>query len=189
MSDQSPYLTGKLLLAMPSMTDPRFERAVIFLCIHDDQGAMGIMINSEKREVSFDSLLDQVGIKSDINIDVGLPVMNGGPVDQSRGFMLHGSDFAQADTIKINDRFSVTGTIDALKDIVKGDGPENLIFALGYAGWSAGQLDRELQDNAWLVVDPDPAIIFAQDHTEKWARAISTLGIDPAMLSGAAGRA
>lgn len=183
------YLTGKLLLAMPSMSDTRFERAVIFICVHDENGAMGLVINNTLPEISFDSLLDQVGIKSDIEVDLSMQVMSGGPVEQARGFMLHTSDFSQADTIRINDNYSVTGTVDALRDVAEGKGPDDLLFALGYAGWEAGQLEKELQDNAWLVVDPDPAIIFAEEHDEKWTRAIATLGFDPAMLSGAAGSA
>ncbi|MCB1531999.1 MAG: YqgE/AlgH family protein [Alphaproteobacteria bacterium] len=187
--NKNAYLTGKLLLAMPSMSDPRFHKAVIFICVHDEQGAMGLVVNHDLPHLSFDGLLDQLGIASDIHVNVSLPVMSGGPVESARGFMLHTNDFNQKDTIKIDERFSVTGTLDALADVAAGKGPENMLFILGYAGWSAGQLDQEIQDNAWLVVDPDPEIIFAKDPEIKWEKAVSTLGFDPVMLSGDAGHA
>ena len=191
-ADTSPYLVGKLLLATPSMGDPRFRKSVIFICAHDENGAMGLVINHRLPGLEFQSILEQMKITSDIKVDLealSLPVMSGGPVETGRGFLLHGNDFKHHETIKVDDDYGVTGTIDALKAVVKGEGPEKLLFILGYAGWEAGQLDEELQQNSWLVCDPDPSVIFHETNDEKWAMAFNTLGFDPSMLSGDVGRA
>lgn len=191
-SEESLYLVGKLLLAMPSMSDPRFQRSVIFICAHDEHGAMGLVINQHAPEVVFGDLLKQLDIASDIQVDLkalNLPVMRGGPVDAGRGFLLHGSDFKQDETIPLGGDFAVTGTLDAIKAIASGTGPEQLLFILGYAGWSAGQLDSEIQHNSWLVAEPNPDLIFGDIKADKWTQAVSSLGFDPAMLSGEAGRA
>ncbi len=184
------YLTGKLLLAMPSMSDTRFERAVIFICAHDEQGAMGLVINNALRDVAFTDMLEQIDLISDIKIDLSkFPVMNGGPVDSDRGFLLHSHEYSKDDTVNVNDEYGVTGTIDALREVVGGDGPDKMLFILGYAGWSAEQLDQELQQNAWLVADADPSLIFDTPLEEQWMSAVRALGVEPAMLSSAAGRA
>lgn len=184
------YLTGKLLLATPAIADPRFERAVIFMCTHDEQGAMGFMVNHTMPEINFDRIIEQTGLTSDIEVDISkINVLSGGPVEESRGFLLHSKDFKQKDTIQIDHNYSVTGTVDALKDLIQGKGPDQMLFVLGHAGWSAGQLDREIQDNSWLVVDPTPELIFDTAVGDKWTGALKLLGIDPAMLSTAAGRA
>ena len=189
-TDNRHYLTGRLLLAMPAMGDPRFHKAVIYLCAHDENGAMGLVINHTLPGVDLGQLLAQLNIKPDEIINqVKQPVMSGGPVETARGFVLHSNDFEQSDTIKIDDDFSVTGTIDALRAIAGGHGPQKMLFILGYAGWGQGQLDEEIQQNAWLVADPDPALIFDADAEGKWTRAVQKLGIDPGMLSGEAGRA
>lgn len=188
----SPYLSGKLLLAMPGMTDPRFARAVIFLCAHDANGAMGIVINQTMPDVKFGELLSQIKTSSPLELPKNIPavpVMRGGPVEMARGFLLHGGDYKKPDTIKVDEQFGVTGTVDALKDIAAGKGPEKMVFALGYAGWSAGQLDKELQENAWLSIDADAEIVFKTPPKDKWDRAFKKLGVDPGMLSAAAGRA
>lgn len=186
------YMTGRLLLAMPGMGDPRFHKAVIYVCAHDENGAMGLMINSVLPGVDLSELLSQ------LDIDVGseikekssdMPVLSGGPVETARGFVLHSSDFCQDDTIEINDKVGVTGTIDALKAIASGKGPEQMLFLLGYAGWSKGQLDQEIQQNAWLITDADSELIFAATPEEKWDLAVKKLGVDPAMLSAVAGSA
>ncbi|MGB4056465.1 MAG: YqgE/AlgH family protein [Alphaproteobacteria bacterium] len=192
MDKNSNSLVGKLLLAMPGMGDPRFYRAVIFMCAHDDKGAMGLVINHTLAGVEFKNLLEQLSFSSDIKIDLSkfsIPVMAGGPVEGARGFILHSHDFKQRDTMAVGDDYAITGTIEALKDIATGHGPNRLLFLLGYAGWGPGQLDKEIQDNAWLVVDPDPALIFDAVPEEKWVRAIQKLGVDPAMLSSQSGRA
>jgi len=189
---QASYLTGKLLLAMPAIGDQRFHRSVIFMAAHDENGAMGLVINSDLPELGFENLLDQLGISSKIEVDLknlNLPVMSGGPVEKSRGFLLHTTDFHQKETIPVDDDFSITGTIDALTKVAKGNGPDHALFILGYAGWTAGQLEQELQKNAWLVLDSDPALVFHEKTGDKWNMAIDKLGIDPAMLSGEIGRA
>lgn len=185
-------LTGKLLLAMPNMTDPRFHRAVIFMCTHDDNGAMGLVVNKKLAGIQFGHLLEQLKIISDITIDrskSSIPVMAGGPVEESRGFILHSMDFKQPDTVIIDETYGVTGTIEALRTIAVGQGPGKMMFLLGYAGWGSGQLEQEIQDNAWLVVEPDQEIIFDLAHDEKWTRSVQKLGFDPAMLSSEVGRA
>ncbi len=189
---QGHYLAGKLLLAMPSVGDPRFHRAVIFMCAHDENGAMGLVINHKMPDIDFSELVGQLKFESDIKIDLSklnFPVMCGGPAESARGFMLHSSDFIRDDTMKVDSSYGVTGTIDALKEVARGAGPKDLVFALGYAGWEAGQLDSELQQNAWLVVEPDHALVFEGDPEDKWTRAVNKLGIDPAMLSSISGSA
>ncbi|MDB2682829.1 YqgE/AlgH family protein [Alphaproteobacteria bacterium] len=185
-------LAGRVLLAMPMLGDPRFNKAVILVCAHDENGAMGLVVNHRLPGVDFQELLDQLKIPTDIEVDlknVVLPIFAGGPVEGSRGFLLHSTEYRQKDTIDIDDRFAVTGTIEALQHIVHGDGPDDILFILGYAGWTAGQLEQEIKDNAWLVSDPDPEVIFHQNHDEKWDMAARKMGIDPAMLSVEAGRA
>lgn len=189
---QSEYLVGKLLLATPTMGDPRFKKSVIFICAHDEHGAMGLVINNRLPGLEFHGILDQMKLTSDITVDLealSIPVMSGGPVEKGRGFLLHGNDFEQDQTIKVDDHYGVTGTIDALKAIAQGEGPKKVLFALGYAGWDAGQLDEELQQNSWLVCDPDPSVIFHDTYDRKWDMAFAKLGFDPAMLSGDIGRA
>lgn len=186
------YLAGKLLLAMPNLGDPRFNRAVIFLCAHDENGAMGLVINHVLPGLEFKDLLKQLKIASDIQINLEslhIPVLTGGPVEGSRGFLLHTSEFKQKDTITIATGYGVTGTLDALKEVARGNGPEKLLFILGYAGWGAGQLEQEIQSNAWLVADPNPDIIFGSKPDQKWDRAVQALGITPGMLSHSAGHA
>jgi putative transcriptional regulator len=189
---EGAWLTGRLLLAMPGMGDSRFHKAVIFMCAHDENGAMGLVINHVLPGVDLAQLLAQLNIEVDNAAEersAQIPVMSGGPVESARGFVLHGNDFAQGDTIRIDNHLSVTGTIDALRAIAGGEGPQRMLFILGYSGWGAGQLDREIQDNAWLVADADPEIVLSLRPEEKWDKAAARIGVDPAMLSGAAGRA
>jgi putative transcriptional regulator len=192
--DNGNYLAGKVILAMPAMGDVRFHRAVIFLCAHDSKGAMGLVINHRLPGLDLMQLLGQMNIRAEdappsAPLADSLPVMSGGPVESARGFILHSTDFLQADTIKINDDFSITGTVDALRAVANGRGPKRMLFILGYAGWSAGQLDREIQDNAWLIADAAPDLVFGAPPDEKWDRTVKMLGVNPAMLSGEGGHA
>jgi putative transcriptional regulator len=193
MNSNSEYsLTGKLLLAMPGLGDPRFYRAVIFMCAHDEKGAMGLVINHVLPGIAFSSLMDQLKISSDIKFDMNkfkTPVMCGGPVEGVRGFILHSRDFTQKDTVPVGDFYGITGTVEALRAIATGSGPDQLLFILGYAGWGPTQLDQEIQDNSWLVCDPDPGIIFQADPAEKWELAVQKLGFNPGRLSSESGRA
>ena len=189
------FLVGKLLLAMPSMADTRFHKAVIFMCAHDDKGSMGLVINHPMPDVEFTQLVAQLNVGDDgvASLDntplSDLPVMSGGPVESGRGFVLHSSDFSQRDTVRVHGGIHVTGTIDALREIVQGRGPEQMLFALGYAGWDAGQLEREIQENTWLITDATPDLVFDIDAAKKWDCAVQRMGVNPVMLSGVSGRA
>jgi putative transcriptional regulator len=190
------YLDGQLLIAMPVMGDPRFERSVIYMCAHSSEGAMGIIVNRPAGSIDFPGLLVQLDIiqKAD---QIALPehaesmqVLKGGPVDTGRGFVLHSSDFFIEDaTLNIDDGICLTATVDILKAIAKGTGPKHAILALGYAGWAPGQLENEIQHNGWLHCDADADLIFGDDVDDKYLRALRKIGIDPGMLSNEAGHA
>ena len=197
--DHSPdagYLDGQLLIAMPVMGDPRFERSVIYMCAHSPEGAMGIIVNRPAGSIDFPGLLVQLDIikRGD---QIALPetaetmkVLKGGPVDTGRGFVLHSSDFFIRDaTLNIDDGICLTATVDILKAIAEGTGPKHAILALGYAGWAPGQLETEIQDNGWLHCDADPDLVFGGDVEEKYLRALRKIGIDPGMLSNESGHA
>lgn len=189
-------LEGHLLIAMPGMTDERFMRAVIYICSHSADGAMGIVINKPASDLRLPDLLVQLGIISDddaIRLPGALermPVLMGGPVETSRGFVLHSPDYrvAQA-TLPVDRKICLTATIDILRAMARGDGPRDAVLALGYAGWSPSQLENEIQRNGWLNCPADPAVVFEQDAHEKYDRALRLLGIDPALLSSSAGHA
>jgi putative transcriptional regulator len=189
------YLDGQLLIAMPSMTDPRFNRAVIYLCAHSAEGAMGLIINQRAPHITLSRLLEQLDItvvgSRPVAILVGsMAVHVGGPVETSRGFVLHSADYFAADsTLQINESVYLTATIDILKAIAKGSGPDKAILALGYAGWAPGQLEREIQANGWLNCPADSEIVFDANIEAKYNRALARLGINPSYLVGAAGRA
>jgi putative transcriptional regulator len=185
-SDSS--LTGHLLVAMPQMADSRFARSVVYLCAHSAEGAMGLVVNRLIDSLSFDSLLDQLGLEADAGA-IDLPVHFGGPVESSRGFVLHSADYVQDSTLVIDDDIALTATIDVLKAIAKGDGPRQCVLALGYAGWAAGQLDAEIQKNGWLIAPPDEHIVFELDDAQKWTGALNKIGVDPSLLSSKAGHA
>jgi len=190
------YLDGQLLIAMPVMDDPRFERSVIYLCAHSSEGAMGIIVNRPAGSIDFPGLLVQLDIikKSD---QIKLPenaesmkVLKGGPVETGRGFVLHSSDFfIENSTLPIDDGICLTATLDVLKAIAKGDGPNSALLALGYAGWAPGQLETEIQENGWLHCSADPDLIFGGDLVHKYERALKKLGIHAGMLSSEAGHA
>lgn len=183
------YLTGKMLLAMPSMMDPRFFRSVIYLCAHSEDGAMGIIINHPLEGVEFKELMEQLELPTpDVTLEE--PVHFGGPVETGRGFVLHSTDYLRDGSLPINEDLALTGTTDILKDIADGNGPKKHIFVLGYAGWGPGQLETEIQENTWLNMDADAEIIFSGGNTSnKWEKALQRLGINPAMLSDQAGHA
>lgn len=187
--DDSLHLNGKLLIAMPGMGDPRFERSLVFLCAHSADGAMGLIVNKPRSEVRFGDLLEQLNIpRSPSAADIR--VHFGGPVENGRGFVLHSADYAaNAATLKVDGRFGMTATLDVLHDLAQGRGPGQSLLALGYAGWGPGQLEREIGRNGWLTCDADPAIVFGASDGGKWAQALRSLGVDPLVLSAAAGRA
>ena len=191
-NEKSPFLKGKLLLAMPTLGDPRFHRAVIFMCAHDENGAMGLVISHVLPGLDFTDIIEKIQIPGETkNVleELEIPVYGGGPVETSRGFLLHSPDFQQKDTIKISESFSITGTVDALKAIASGKGPQNMLFLLGYAGWGAGQLDSEMQQNAWLTVEADVELVFVLNPKDKWEAGLKKIGVHPSMLSSLSGRA
>jgi putative transcriptional regulator len=190
MSDNDNHLTGKLLIAMPALGDPRFHHAVILICAHDETGAMGLVLNHPMPSVTFETLLEQTELLNKTPKEaLNMAVLCGGPVDPARGFILHGGEPMAEDAIKIDERYHVAGTLEALETLAKGEAPMPCKFILGYAGWSAGQLDNEIQDNAWLVAEADEDLVFDDDFEATWQKTLDRLGIDPAMLSAAAGRA
>lgn len=184
----SGYLTGQLLIAMPQMTDPRFERTVIYICAHTADGAMGLVVNREIEALTFPDLLKQLSIDAEV-IDDKIQVLFGGPVETGRGFVLHSSDYVQNTTMLVDKRVGLTATMEVLKDIASGNGPKLNILALGYAGWGPGQLDAEIQANGWLSVPADDELVFDPDLDKKWERALAKIGVDFSMLSGQAGHA
>jgi putative transcriptional regulator len=180
-------LTGQLLVAMPHMADPRFARSVVYLCAHSGEGAMGLMVNRLIDSLTFESLLEQLGVEASVPAD--MPVHFGGPVESSRGFVLHTTDYLQDSTLLIDDEIALTATIDVLKAIATGEGPKQRVLALGYAGWAAGQLDAEIQANGWLLVPADLDLVFGNDNGAKWARSLAKIGVDLTLLSSEAGHA
>ncbi len=181
-------LTGQLLVAMPAIGDPRFERTVIYLCAHGPEGAMGLVVNRLLDNLTFPDLLRQLNIDAD-GIDDRIEVHFGGPVDSGRGFVLHSADFQQDSTMVVDDEIALTATVDILRAIADGRGPFRSMLALGYAGWGPGQLDGEILANGWLSVPADSDLVFGPDQDSKWERAMAKVGIDPLLLSGDAGHA
>ena len=188
LDDTENYMSGHLLVAMPSMEDPRFARTVIYLCAHSAEGAMGLVVNQVLDSLSFPDLLDQLDIET-ASMDDGTPIHFGGPVESGRGFVLHSADYVQETTLVVDGDIALTATVDILKAIAEGSGPSRSLLALGYAGWGPGQLDSEIKANGWLQVAPDDDLVFGPEFDSKWERAIAKLGIDPSMLSGQAGNA
>jgi putative transcriptional regulator len=190
------YLKGQLLVAMPLMTDRRFARSVIYMCAHSDDGAMGLIINHRADHINFPDLLERLGI-APRNAEDGISndilerqVHVGGPVETGRGFVLHSADYYVTEsTLPIDQEVSLTASIDILKAIASGEGPARSILALGYAGWSAGQLESEIQANGWLNCPADPDLVFDPDLEGKYVRALAKIGVDPSHLVSDAGHA
>jgi putative transcriptional regulator len=184
----SGYFAGQMLIAMPQMRDARFARSVVYLCAHTKEGAMGLVVNRLFNSLSFPELLDQLTIPATPLCDQ-VRIHFGGPVEAGRGFVLHSNDYMQETTLMVDDEVGLTATIDVLKAIAEGRGPSRYLLALGYAGWSAGQLDSEIRDNAWLSVQSDVDLLFGGDIDGKWQRAIAKIGVDFINLSASAGHA
>lgn len=190
------YLEGQMLIAMPGMPDKRFEKAVIYLCAHSADGAMGLMLNRPSDDLRFVDLLTRLKIVPN-DAATGFPqsarnmiVLNGGPVESGRGFVLHSDDETEDyASVAITGNIRLSASLDILHAIAKGHGPRRAAFALGYAGWSAGQLETEIQTNGWLSCPADPSIVFDHQFDTKYHRALGLLGIDPVMLSHEAGHA
>src|SRR6476620_10067681 len=190
------FLDGQMLIASPGMQDERFARSLIYVCAHSSEGAMGIVVNQPAPHVSFADLLVKLDVipaadKIQLPSTAGdVTVLKGGPVETERGFVLHSADFfIENSTLPIDEGVCLTATLDILKAIARGAGPASAILALGYAGWSPGQLESELQHNGWLHCSADPELIFGTDVSAKYDRAMQTIGIRPGMLSSDVGHA
>ena len=182
------YLTGQLLIAMPQMLDERFAKSVIYMCAHNDDGAMGLVVNKVLENINFPDLLQQLDLSPTVS-GKDIRVHFGGPVEAGRGFVLHTADYVHDATMVVDDRIALTATTDILRDIAGGDGPQNSLLALGYAGWGPGQLDAEIQANGWLSLDADDNLVFGVDPASAWRGSLAKMGIDVSMLSGDAGHA
>jgi putative transcriptional regulator len=183
------FLTGAALIAMPGIGDPRFERAVILICEHDEEHAMGLVVNRPLDGVSSPDLLERLGVAAEDAPDE--PVLIGGPVERERGFVVHTDDYLSADSSTlIGDGLALTATRDVLEAMADPSRrPRRALLALGYSGWGAGQLEREIRENVWLTCDPDEALVFSQDYDLKWSMALARLGVSAERLSGQSGRA
>lgn len=194
MSD-STKLEGQLLVAMPKMGDARFEKTVIYLCAHSNEGSMGFIINRPLETPKPQDFLTQLNIVSENEIDkiptelVNGALYSGGPVEPGRGFVLHTPEYEGQSTIKVSKDVFLTATLEILREIAVGRGPEKYALALGYSGWSAGQLEDEISSNGWLVTNADANIIYSDDHGTKYNYTMNQMGIDPALLSADAGHA
>jgi len=177
MSGSSPAATlvGRFLVAAPSMPDERFQKSVVFICKHDDDGALGIIVNNTVDDLPLGQVYKQLGLEAADNA-AAQPVLFGGPVETSRGLVLHSADYKREETLLIEGGMALTASLEILKDMAGGSGPKQAWLALGHSGWAPGQLDREMQDNAWLVVDGDTALVFDPDFDAKWQRALDRLG-------------
>ncbi|MCS5599544.1 MAG: YqgE/AlgH family protein [Rhodospirillales bacterium] len=188
ISQDGSYVTGQLLIAMPGMRDERFAKSVIYMCAHSEEGAMGLVLNQRLDSLTFAELISQLEL-DEKHLSRDVPVHFGGPVESGRGFVLHTSDYQQDATLEVVNGVALTATVEILKAIAQGKGPQKSLLALGYAGWGPGQLDMEIRANGWLQVPSDSEIIFDIEPDTKWERAIERLGIDPRMLSDDVGHA
>jgi len=184
---EARYLGGRLLLAMPGMGDPRFERAVIAMCVHDENGAFGIGIGHIRNGVSFHELLRELEIETGLAPDC--PVHHGGPVEPGRGFVLHSADWSSPDTLAVPGLGALSASLDILRAIAEGKGPERWLIALGYAGWAPGQLDGEMRRHGWHAAGGHGGILWDTPAERRWSAAWKAEGIDPALLASQTGRA
>lgn len=182
------WLTGQVLLAMPSLRDPRFAQGVIFICAHNEEGAMGLMLNRQLRKPKFGDLMQQLNVEPNPP-QRELPMGQGGPVEDHRGFVLHSADWIGEGSLNVDGAHVLSASMDVLQAIARGEGPEKARLLLGYSGWGAGQLEDEIRQNSWLNVPADDAILFDANYQSKWQRGLAKLKIDPGMLSGDAGQA
>ena len=185
--ETATFLTGQFLLAMPGIGDPRFAKAVIAVCAHDEDGAMGVGIGATIAGLGLHDVLRQVEIDPGDAPDA--PIHFGGPVETRRGFVLHSNDWGGPDTIDVAGKWSLSGTLDALRAIANGKGPSRWLVALGYAGWTAGQLDHEMTRHGWLNVTDDNGMLFDTAMADRWTRGFAAAGIDSRLLGTGSGRA
>jgi putative transcriptional regulator len=182
-------LTGKILIALPGMGDPRFANSVVLVCAHSPEGGMGLIINKPTDDLRMRDLLDQLSITPGEGLR-DLPVHFGGPVEHGRGFVLHDAGYTSAiSTLEVSEAFAMTATLDILEDLAEGGGPAKALIALGYAGWGPGQLEAELAQNGWLTCDADADLVFDTRDARKWETALDRLGVSALMLSSEGGSA
>jgi putative transcriptional regulator len=186
--DKTHSLAGQLLVAMPSMLDPNFQQTVTYICEHSDSGALGIIIN-RPMDMDISEVLMQLSLEPREEGHLHQPVLQGGPVQSERGFVLHESPHNWDSTTEVGHSIYVTTSQDILSDVAAGNGPGRMLMALGYAGWEAGQLEHEIRQNAWLTVPASPDIVFETPFQDRWQAAAKSIGIDPASLSLYAGNA
>ena len=188
-SEGESFLEGKLLIALPGMSDPRFEKSVIFMCAHSAEGAMGLIINKPIEGLGFHDLVKNLDMRVTSNAPDS-PILFGGPVETGRGFVLHSSEYeSESFTMPVTEDVSLTATLDILRAMAEGRGPQSALFTLGYAGWGPGQIEDEIRLNGWIHCDPDSKLVFDPDMDSKWSAALRKLGIDLSVLSTNAGRA
>jgi putative transcriptional regulator len=187
MTTHADYLEGRCLIAMPSMGDERFMRTIVYMCAHNEDGAMGLVVNKPLDDLSFCDLLTQLGIDQGPEAK-RIRLHFGGPVETGRGFVLHSDDYSNDGTLPIAEGVSLTATVDVLRAMAHGSGPRKSLLALGYAGWAPGQLDAEIQRNGWLTCEADEELIFGPNLDTKWNKALGKIGIDPVMLSSDTGQ-
>ncbi|MET0376764.1 MAG: YqgE/AlgH family protein [Rhizorhabdus sp.] len=185
--DAPASLTGQYLLAMPGIGDPRFERAVIAMCAHDEHGALGVGVDRILPGITFHHLLEQLGIEPGVAPDCGIHI--GGPVEQQRGFVLHSTEWTGEDSLLIEGRWMLTSTLDVLRAISAGEGPRRWLVALGYAGWGEGQLDGEMRRHGWLATRGNDELLFGEEPSRRWEQAMRSAGIDPRLLAATSGQA
>ena len=181
-------LTGHFLVAMPTLADAPFSRGVVLLCQHDDDGAVGLLVN-QLSEFRLGNIQDQMKLDcADVDL-LDAPVLIGGPVQQERGFVLHREHGHWESSYRVNEQWSITTSRDILVAMAAGEGPRHALLALGYSGWTAGQLEQELKDNNWLAVEANDRVIFDTPLEERWSAAAGLMGLDPLQLPGYAGHA
>lgn len=188
MTNEITFLTNHFLIAMPSLDDPYFARSVAYICEHNENGAIGIVIN-HPLEIHLNDVFDQMDIKSANPTAHGFPILCGGPVHPERGFVIHTPGGNWRSSLEMTSEISVTTSRDILMAIAENSGPENAVISLGYASWVAGQLEKELKENLWLVCPADTKVLFQLPFTERWHAALRLLGIDPNLLSSEMGHA
>ena len=189
LNDSEISFQGKLLLATPGMEDFRFDKAVILICSHNPNGAMGIILNKPTADLKFDDILDQLNINTN-SANASHKIYFGGPVEYGRGFVVHSSDYEVPDTsIRIKEQYCLTATVEILQDMAKDRGPKNSLLALGYSGWGPGQLENEICSDSWLLCDSDNDLIFSLRSESKWALALEKIGVAPSHLATFGGSA
>lgn len=186
-TDMEGNLEGQFLIAMPGIGDPRFERALILICVHSDQGAMGLVVNETAEDMTLSGLMKKLDVEINANGDT--PIRLGGPVERGRGFVLHSHEYEKVGSLDIKGAFRLSGTVETLRAIGRNEGPAQHLITLGYTGWGPGQLEEEIRSNGWLACPAEPDIVFAQSDQSKWRDALAMLGISPELLSAEGGSA